>query len=119
MATTHGAVALNSDEARYFTNDTYRITLLWGGGKATVHIYQHQPTIDFRHEIKWAGSPYEVAPDALLTAVLDHAHQAGRDEAAEHLTVHALRQEHEPLVWHAPVDMPRRHRETYGLGEAA
>ncbi|MEU7148456.1 hypothetical protein AB0B15_10510 [Streptomyces sp. NPDC045456] len=117
MTTTHGAVAFNSDEARFFTNTTYRITLRWGGGKAAVHIYQHQPTIDFRHEIKWADSPYEVDPDTLLIELLTRAHDAGRAEAAEHLAVQTLRQEHEPLAWHAPVDMPSRHRETHGLGD--
>ncbi|MEU0739228.1 hypothetical protein [Streptomyces sp. NPDC006134] len=119
MAATHGAVGLNAEDARFFTNSTFHVTVLWGGGRAAVHIWQAQPSIDFRHEMKWVGDPYGVVPNELLGEVLRHSMAAGRNEAAEHLTSYDLRNQHEPLAWRSPTTLPGADRARYGLTEAA
>ncbi|MGC4928051.1 hypothetical protein [Streptomyces sp. DT117] len=117
--TTHGAVGLNSPTARFMTNEGHHVTVMWGGGRASVSVWQTQPRIDFRHEMKWVGDPHDVVPNVLLGEVLAHALETGRGEAAEHLTAFDLRNEFEPLHWCAPIDLPNRPRVEYGLLEVA
>ncbi|MGZ2360755.1 hypothetical protein LRE75_29445 [Streptomyces sp. 372A] len=117
MSTTHGAVGLNAESARFMTNHTHRVTVTWGGGRAVAHVWQAQPRIDFRHEMTWSGNPLTVDPNALLGAVLAHAQLIGREEAAEHLTALDVRNEFEPLDWRGPADLPGRARAECGLLE--
>ncbi|MFI2673875.1 hypothetical protein ACH5AU_30680 [Streptomyces albidoflavus] len=117
MSTTHGAVGLNAESARLFTNEGHRVVTTWGGGRAVVHVWQTQPRIDFRHEIAWSGDPYAVDPNELLGEVLVHALGAGRHEAAEHLTTFDLRNRFEPLDWYASAELPNRSRTEHGLAE--
>ncbi|GGU77009.1 hypothetical protein GCM10010211_48640 [Streptomyces albospinus] len=117
---THGAVGFNASGARFFANDTFHVVVTWGGGRAAAHMRQAQPTIHFSHEMKWAHNPEDVDPNALLDEVLQHAQLAGRPEAADHLAVQELRNQHEPLDWYPPTAMPARDRARYGLmGDAA
>ncbi|MYT31726.1 MULTISPECIES: hypothetical protein [unclassified Streptomyces] len=116
---THGAVAFNASDAQFFANDTFHVVVTWGDGRAAVHIRQAQPTIHFSHEMKWAHNPEDVDPNRLLDEVLRHAQLAGRAEATDHLAVQAIRNQHEPLNWVAPVAMPAGDRARYGLMGAA
>ncbi|MGW1836943.1 hypothetical protein [Streptomyces sp. NPDC002067] len=119
MRSTHGAVGFNATTARFFANNTYHVLVTWGGGRAAAHIRQAQPTICFSHEMKWARNPEGVDPNALLDEVLQHAQLAGRAEAADHLAVQELRNQHEPLAWFPPSSMPAGDRARYGLMGAA
>ncbi|MEU3708985.1 hypothetical protein [Streptomyces catenulae] len=115
MSATHGAVGFNASDARFFANHTYHVAVTWGGGRAAAHIRQAQPTIHFSHEMKWSRSPEDVDPNALLDEVLQHAQLAGRMEAADHLAVQELRNQHEPLDWFSPAAMPAADRTRYDL----
>ncbi|MEU5433852.1 hypothetical protein AB0G73_10805 [Streptomyces sp. NPDC020719] len=112
--TTHAALALPSAEHVALLNDSYRISVKWGGGQARVHVRQFQPHNNDEYAITWQGDAANADPDDVLREVLKH--WADKDtKARTELFALSLGE----LDWYAPVSMPRSDRAHYGLLETA